>query len=66
MPLGTALCRLTRQKQLQNTEKAARRRPFVRQSRQRGYFTPCISFWISGATRNNSTPKMISDQNPNV
>jgi hypothetical protein len=24
------------------------------------HFTPCISFWISGAIRNSSTPEPIS------
>jgi len=30
------------------------------------YFTPCISFWISGATRNSRMPPPTSDQKPNV
>ena len=30
------------------------------------YFTPCISFWISGAIRNSSTPAPSSAQKPKV
>ena len=30
------------------------------------HFTPCISFWISGAIRNSSTPEPTSTQKPNV
>lgn len=30
------------------------------------YFTPCISFWISGAIRNSTTPAPIRIQNPIV
>jgi hypothetical protein len=37
-----------------------------RARRCRDYFTPCISFWISGAIRNSSTPPAISDQKPKV
>src|SRR5690606_33941179 len=45
--------------------KASRLKALLRKSRLkallrglggRGHFTPCISFWISGATRNSSTP----------
>ncbi|GAB1406869.1 hypothetical protein MASR1M8_07880 [Thermomonas brevis] len=30
------------------------------------YFTPCISRWISGATRNSSTPAPTSAQKPKL
>ena len=30
------------------------------------HFTPCISFWISGAIRNSSTPEPTSTQKPKV
>ena len=33
---------------------------------ENAYFTPCISFWISGAIRNSSTPEPIRAQKPKV
>jgi hypothetical protein len=30
------------------------------------YFTPCISFWIFGASSSRSPPPIISDQKPKV
>lgn len=34
-------------------------RAAVFQRSEQTYFTPCISFWISGAIRNSSTPEPI-------
>lgn len=30
------------------------------------YFTPCISFWMTGASSSRITPPAISDQKPKV
>src|SRR5450830_1024711 len=47
------------------TKKKQARRPVFRSS-ENAYFTPCISFWISGARASRITPPAISDQKPKV
>ncbi len=50
---------------LDRDEKKQARRPVFRSS-ENAYFTPCISFWISGARASRITPPAISDQKPKV
>lgn len=48
------------------TKKTAAIKAAVFNEAGRCYFTPCISFWINGASTNSSTPPPSSDQKPKL